>query len=277
MSVSGNLSRETLDLERNRNTELILTDVPYASQLDNPHTDGRYWASDPDRKDDIPDGCWMNQLPGGGYYGREAKDCPGPMKIGCIRPGSCNVTSLFMLIFYLGVLHKPAEYPDGSPVNEWLTGQPFSPTWLYVYMMDFWGDGKQLWDGINPTSAFNSVICARGDYLIKTIIQCARASDLQLRPVYREEILFTNYIEAIGINSPVVIHSRRLHHVILGIGYRIENEKLWLIAHDPYGRKSPDLRKWEAINGCGDGGICGQNVRYPFDELDISYMLYCEK
>ncbi|MFH1734495.1 MAG: hypothetical protein ABIE92_07270, partial [bacterium] len=41
--------------EENPSTKII-PGVPYFSQLDNPHTDGRFWASDPDRKDETPDG-----------------------------------------------------------------------------------------------------------------------------------------------------------------------------------------------------------------------------
>lgn len=257
--------------------EKVIEDVPYLSQLDNPHTEGRYWGSDPDRKDETPDGCWMNELPGGGFFGREAQDCPGPMEMGCIRPGSCNVTSLFMLIDYFDLRQKPPAYPGGLPISDWLRDQPFSPTWLYVYMMDHWGRGEQKWDGVNPTSAFNSIICARGDYMQEVIRQFAAVSGKKLNTIYTTSSTFSEYKRAIDEGSPLVINSTKLHHVILGTGYAYENDIHWIVAHDPYGKKRPDLSKWVAYNGCGDSATHGKGVRYPFNKLDSLYMLYCRK
>lgn len=248
--------------------------MPYFSQLDNPHTDGRCWASDPDRKDDTPDGCWMNELPGGGHFGPEAENCPGPMKMGCIRPGSCNVTCLFMLLSYFRLLSKPSAYPDGSPLSDWLKLQPLTPTWLYVYMMDFWGGGEQKWDGVDPRSAANSVICARGDYMKEVVRHFAAASEIEIDIMYTTDLAFSEYRCAFDGGSPVLLNSRKLHHVILGVGYALTDDILWIIAHDPYGRKSPDLRRWEAYNGCGDRSTHGKGVRYPYAKLDITCLLY---
>lgn len=237
--------------------EKLIDGVPYLSQLDNPHTDGRYWGSDPDRRDETPDGCWMNELPGGGSFGRDAEDCPGPMERGCIRPGSCNVTSLFMLMGYFDLRQKPTVYPDGSRISFWLQEAPLSPTWLYVYMMDHWGKGEQKWDGVNPTSACNSIICARGDYMQEVIRQFAVISGINLGTVYTTSATFSEYKRAIDTESPVATNSSKLHHVILGIDYAYDNDIYWIIAHDPYGKKRPDLSKWEAYNGCGDGATHG--------------------
>ena len=241
--------------------EKAIEGVPYLSQLDNPHTDHRYWGSDPDRKDETPEGCWMNELPGGGFFGKEAQGCPGPMERGCIRPGSCNVTSLFMLISYFDLLQKPSLYPNASSISDWLRDEGLSPTWLYVYMMDHWGKGEQKWDGVNPTSACNSIICARGDYMQEVIRQFAVTSGMDLPTVYTTSATFSEYKRAIDEESPVVINSNKLHHVILGVGYAYDNDIHWIIAHDPYGKKRPDLSKWEAYNGCGDGATHGKELR----------------
>lgn len=252
----------------------VLTGVPYYSQVDNPHTDGRYWGSDPDRKDETPDGCWMNELPNGGHFGQGAKDCPGPMDRGCIRPGSCNVTSLFMMCEFFGMLGKPSLYPDGSRISNWLQQNPMSPAWLYVYMMDYWSRGRQIWDGVDPTTALNSRICARGDYLQETAEQVVKASGLNISFEYTTSTVFTRYKQAIDDNSPVVINSNKLHHVILGIGYDSHDNQHWIIAHDPYGRKRVDLGKWVEYNGCGERDEKGKEVEYPFHLLGISYLLY---
>jgi uncharacterized protein YvpB len=251
----------------------IITGVPYFSQMDNPHTDGRYWASDPDRKDETPDGCWMNELPGGGSYGRQAAGCPGPMEKGCVRPGSCNVTSLYMLLKFHKLNRKPNSYPDGKRLSSWLLQQPLSPTWIYVYMMDFWGKGRQLWDGVHPSSAYNSVICARGDYQEEVIRRFAKAAERTLEIRYTTSVTFTEFKRAIDRGSPVIIHSRKMRHVLLGIGYEVKRSVPHLIVHDPYGKKRRNLKKWEFYNGCGDRAEHGREVLYPLDRLVASYLL----
>ncbi len=251
----------------------VIPGVPYVSQMDVPHTDGRYWASDPDRKDETPDGCWMNELPGGGSFGRRAAGCPGPMEKGCIRPGSCNVTSLYMLLNFLGLHRKPNAYPDGRHLSSWLQKQPLSPTWIYVYMMDFWGEGRQLWDGVHPASAYNSLICARGDYLEKVILRFAQATERTVETHYTTSVTRAELKRTIDRGSPAVIHSRRMRHVVLGVGYAVKSGVFHLVAHDPYGKKSRNLKKWNLYNGCGDRARHGREVLYPFERLSASYLL----
>ena len=252
----------------------ILDNVPYFSQLDVPHTDGRYWGTDPDRRDDTPDGCWMNQLRDGSGFGREAQGCPGPMEKGCIRPGSCNVTSLFMLMKHLGLERRPQVYPDGQYISDWLRREPLTPTWLYTYMMDYWGGGKQVWDGVNPTSAMNSVHCARGDYMSTVLRQFAAEAGKNLDVSYTASVTLSEYRRAIDGGSPVILNSRKMHHVIVGIGYTYHDQTSWMVAHDPYGKRREDLSGWENYNGCGNNDTHGRGVRYPFHELDPVYMLY---
>ncbi len=264
-----------LQVEPSDEHSSLIENVSYFSQMDNPHTDGRYWGSDPDRGDDTPDGCWMNELPDGGHYGREAEGCPGPMDKGCIRPGSCNVTALFMLMSHFNLQSKPAFYPDGTEISPLLKEQPLSPTWLYVYMMDFWGGSEQKWNGVDPTSACNSIICGRGDYMQILLQRFIDASDAALNTIYTTSVTTHEYSRSINSRNPVVISSRALHHVILGIGYEFNNGTPWITAHDPYGKKRMDLKKWDKYNGCGDHADYGREVRYPFDLLDSLYMLYC--
>ncbi|MCX6641741.1 MAG: hypothetical protein NTW14_14845 [bacterium] len=256
-------------------SKILISNVPYLSQTDNPHTGGKYWATDPDRRDSTPDGCWMNELPNGGHFGREAEGCPGPKEKGCIRPGSCNVTSLAMLAAYFGLSAKPEAHPDGKPLSAFLRDQPLSPTWIYVYMMDFWGKGEQIWDGRHPTTARNSMITARGAYLQVVLRLLCGINGGKVTPKLTIGGGYGEYRQALEAGSPVVIASGKMRHVILGIGAFEREGTPWIIAHDPYGRKSANLSRWEAYNGCGDRARCGEGVEYPFDLLQAQYLLYC--
>ncbi|MBU0520067.1 C39 family peptidase [bacterium] len=255
----------------------VIRNVPCVSQLDNPHTDSAYWASDPDRRDETPDGCWMNELPDGGSYGQGAKNCPGPRKKGCIRPGSCNVTSLYMLLCFFDLTRSPAAYPDGAPLSSWLRSNRLSPTWLYVYMMDYWGKGQQLWDGIHPASAYNSIITARGDFLKDICLQFTQGNGGGWLPVYQPSVTLAEFQRAIDQGSPALLNSSRMKHVILGIGYTYKFDEPYVIAHDPYGRKNINLTRWKAYNRCGEKDQEGKAVTYRFSRLDPKYMIYFKK
>jgi len=255
----------------------VIRNVPYLSQLDIPHTGGLYWASDPDRKDETPDGCWMNDLPDGGFFGRGARHCSGPREKGCIRPGACNVTSLFMLLSYFNLTAAPVSYPDGSPISDWLRHHQLSPTWLYVYLMEFWGKGQQLWDGIHPASACNSLITARGYYLAALLRKFVRLNDHSLTVIYQPSVTQAEYCRAIDSGTPVILNSGQMHHVVLGIGYTLKFEELYMIAHDPYGRKNINMTRWKDYNRCGENDRKGQAVHYRFNKLAPKYMIYISR
>ncbi|CAN2040971.1 hypothetical protein GMMP15_2150005 [Candidatus Magnetomoraceae bacterium gMMP-15] len=263
--------------------ENIIQDVPYNSQLQNEWT-YKYFGSDSDSKDDTPDGCWMTDDRPGGGYGKGAKGCKGPWeadytgkKKGCIRPGSCNVTSLWMLLQYHELNNfNPSwdEFIDSS----WLQSHQPSPSWLYYYIMEHFGNGKQLLRKKNdPTSAYNSVIVARPDYMQKTVNSLAEAQNSSLRARFKlNPISFNEYKQHIDAKQPLTMNSATMGHVICGIGYKIKNGQEFAVVHDPYGRKNESLRRWEKYNRCGEPDTYGKSVTYLYNRLNLRYILWIE-
>src|SRR5688572_19735444 len=106
-----------------------ILDVPFQSQNNNPFND-KYAGSDADPS---PDGCWMNAKDGSGKegYGPGSVGCksntegPDANNKCCVRPGSCNTTSLFMAMKFLGIGQKPDGGPKGESLNDWLNNNPF--------------------------------------------------------------------------------------------------------------------------------------------------------
>lgn len=266
----------------------MITTVPYASQLENEWT-GKYFGSDSDSNDDTPDGCWKTDDRPNGGYGKGAQGCFGPWinhreptGKGCIRPGSCNVTSLWMMLQYHGATNLDRHREtllDGMQDSEdarCLKKNTLSPSWLYVYMMACFGDGKQHWrvPG-DPRTACNSRVVARADYLADTANVLIAAQELDLEATYiMGPIEFHDYRSCIDDGYPVVINSARMGHVVCGIGYEINDGHSVAIVHDPYGRKDQSVRKWQKYNRCGEPDNHGEAVPYDFSKLSLRYLLW---
>jgi len=274
--------------------ERILKNVPYRSQLTNPFTD-KYFASTKESsdRDRSPDGCWMNPNENNPYgFGKESIGCISPEDRFCIRSGSCNVTSLFMLLSYFGFSQKLSQFPDGRQISGWLALSEFSPSWIYYYMMEAWGDGQQR---SSPSSegnynlGNNSVITADPIYMKKFVelLMQEQPGVIEQVLVKTESVTFSEYRETIESGSPVVIDIGRAGHVVLGIGYCDDDSEM-AIVHDPYGRLNPKWltkeggKKWESYNRCGEEkeepngyGNQGESVEYPFVGLEPIYLLYC--
>lgn len=264
---------------------VVIADVPYYSQLDNEWT-YKYFGSDRDSRDDTPDGCWMACDRPAGPYGKGATGCRGPWEAdeasnerkGCIRPGSCNVTALWMVLAYHGL--NGALMPDAVPDVAWLkeqAGAP-NPSWVYYYMMEMYGEGKQkLSREDDPTSAYNSVVVANPENMQKTVGFLAEAQKKQACADYQTNpISFEDYKQRIDALQPVVINSARMGHVICGTGYQIKNGRVYAIVHDPYGQKDEDVSKWQKYNGCGENDRYGAGIPYLFERLNMRYMLWID-
>ena len=171
--------------------------------------------------------------------------------------------------------------PEAVPADRWLkdrAGSP-NPSWVYYYMMEIFGDGKQLLAREDdPTSAYNSKVVARPENMQKAVHFLAESQKKRARANYKDgPISFEDYKGHIDAKQPLVMNSARMGHVICGIGYRIKDGRTYAIVHDPYGRKDDGVNKWQKYNRCGEKDRYGEGIPYVFDRLDLRYIFWIEE
>lgn len=240
----------------------------YISQYDVPHND-KYAGSD----GKSPDGCWMNASDGSGAlgFGPGSRGCTGNTTCGggegksfCIRHDAGGVTALFMALKHLGLDKKPTKGPKEEDLNDWLKNNDFSPTWIYHWIMDFYGSGKNVGasphfkngDWVNNPATWMALVARvlkdnPGGKVLGAVTPRAASAGTG------EASAWGTYKQLIQSGSPVLM-SATDGSVMLGTGY---DEPDKMAVQHPAGRGR------QGTNECGAKdakGALGKNLLVPW-------------